>query len=175
MGTRMDPEADMLPAGLKPNWKASAEMPNSPRTVLVLMVAFNWDITNCEREAKAIARGLYGFPFRATLHAKRQIGYVVETHLNARQLVQRLDDALEQGCIQNAWAFTPGADVASVAQMDPLTDHIANAWASVRRYNQRLHLKRLPPHLFERTEPIPGEPKGTVITRILDRHPLDRH
>lgn len=172
--TRMDPAADMeLGRRPVPDWRLPSDLTRTPRTVLVLMVAFNWDLERCAGEAKAIARTLRGYPFKAAMHSKRQIAYIVQTHMDARQLLRHAGDTLNAGCVERAWAFTPGADVAANAPLDAFTEKVAEAWASVRNYNARLRVRRLPAHIFEREERLEGE-RGRVITRILDDHPLDR-
>jgi len=180
MRVRMDPDADMELTALKrldssrPNFRAKVNQPKQPRTVILIMVTFKYDYKAAPREVLAISRGLHGWPVHGVLHAERQVGYVVETHLNAQQMLDYLKGPLVAGCIERAHAFTPGADAAATMVLDPLAEKIAKAWASVRRYNAGLHLRRLPPTIFERSLPLADDPKGTVITRILDNHPLDR-
>lgn len=172
MSIRMDPDADMgfaVPKA-KAEW---AIPPKAPRTVIVIMVAFNYDYSLCHHEAQAISRAMRGYPIRAAMHSKRQIAYILETHMSAGDIVKYLHAPLSAGCIERAWAFTPGADVAANQPLDSFTDKVAAAWTSVRRYNARLRLRYLPASIYERSVPMDDNPKGTVITRILDDHPLD--
>lgn len=174
MSIRMDPDADM---GLTSAPRAKAEWavpPKAPRTVLVVMVCFNYDFTHCGHEAQAVSRALRGYPIRAAMHSKRQIAYVVETHMTAPELMTFLKAPLSAGCIERAWVFTPGADVAANTPMDSFTEKVGQAWQSVRRYNARLRLRYLPASVFERSLPMAENAKGRIITRILDDHPLDR-
>ncbi|RUT32630.1 hypothetical protein EMQ25_05640 [Arsenicitalea aurantiaca] len=177
MGTpqRMNPDDDMAnragfgqPSSI--GMKSTAPQSKKPRTVIVLMVAFKYDLEHCPRESLAIGKSLWGYPLKAAMHSKRQIAYVVQTDLTAAQIMDRARSALSAGCVEQAWAFTPGADIASNLPLDALVDKVAEAWISVRRFNSRLK-RRIPPETFVTVTPMENA-KGEIMTRILDEHPL---
>jgi len=157
----------------EPRAHAPAPRATRARTVIVVMVAFKWDLERCAREAMAIKRGLYGYPLHAAMHSKRQIAYIVEIDLTAAEVIERLREPLQAGCVERAWAFTPGADVAANEPLDAFTEKVAEAWRNVRRFNASRAYRRLPSSLFERTTPMDGD-RGEVTTLILDEHPLRR-
>jgi hypothetical protein len=177
---RMNPDADMGDRGgfgepSHAHAGAGALARSVPRvvrarSVLVVMVAFKWDLELAGREAKAVARGLYGYPFTAAMHSKRQIAYIVQTDLTAQQLLARLSEPLAAGAVECGWVFTPGADAACSLPLEPMAEKITDAWREVRRFNARLPSRRNPQRLFDRVVEIDG---GTVTTKILDQHPLE--
>jgi hypothetical protein len=173
----MDPTADMASrvavgaAVGASHTHALASRATRARTVLVVMAVFTYDVTHCPREAKSIARALYGYPFKAAIYAARMIGYIVQTDLTADEMMERVREPLAAGCIDRGWVFTPGADVASNLPLDPFVEKVADAWREVRRFNASPPSRRLPETIFAIARPIEGE-RGEVSTRILDHHPL---
>lgn len=173
---RMNPEADMAGRegiGAESRRSLPRTTPGRPRTVLLLVVAVRWDLEYCAREVQAIARTLHGFPFRPAMHSKRQVAFVCQTDLSAVQLMARAAPSLSAGCVERAWAFTPGADIASNEQLDRLTDLVEEAWREVRRYNARIPKRKLPTETLHRVDRH-EDGRGETITRILDDHPLER-
>jgi len=169
MSMHMDPEREMAREVAVPRVHARAAR---ARTVIVVMVALKWDVEHCHREVKAISQALRGLPWRPALHGRRQIGFVIQSDVPAADVLGVvLKEALSAGCVERAWAFTPGADIACVEPMDALTDRVAEAWRAVRRHNAKF--SRLSKGwIFERREPMP-DGRGETITTILDNHPLD--
>jgi hypothetical protein len=168
---RMDPMADMMVGTTRSRRQIStAPRVKHARTVIVVMVAFKWDLELCSREAKAVARGLFGYPLGAAMHSKRQIAYVVQIDLSAEQVISRLREQLAAGCIENAWAFTPGADVAGILPLDALSEKVAKAWREVRQFN-KLFSREIKAALQQRVVPM-ANGRGETVTTILDDHPL---
>lgn len=107
------------------------------RTVIVVMVAMKVDLENCRREAYAVGKSLHGWPFKASMHSRRQLAFVVQTSLTAPKLMEGVRTAAEngEGLVENAWCFTPGRDVVGMLPFDTLTDHVRAAWAEVGKWN----------------------------------------
>jgi hypothetical protein len=110
------------------------------QTVLLVMVAFKWDLERCGSEIEKMKRSLGSHPVRAAMHAKRLIAFVVQTSLNSRDLMNRMGSSLRQGCVERAWVYTAGSDIVATDEVDPLTERVAAAWAEVRKplYTQNL-------------------------------------
>lgn len=106
------------------------------RSVFMIVIALNWDADLAFRQLQAITKKLHGLPFRPSMHSKRQIAYIVQFSGTAKQLMDRLGDTIEAGCVENAWVFTPGTNIVCKHPIDPLTDHVKDAWADVGKWNK---------------------------------------
>jgi hypothetical protein len=142
--------------------------PRHPRTVLVVNALFKYGMDKCRQDVIRINKAFGKVKRRPVLHGDRHCGWVLETHFTAEQIMGLLREALMADCIENAWVWTPGADVTSVMPLDPFTDRVREAWQSVREWNRTVP-KRPPETFFATSRRIEG---GTVATRILDEHPL---
>ncbi len=174
MSNYLDIEADMAlgrvdaakPKAIRPAG------PRRPRTVLVLMTVLRYSMDNAARDLMTVNKAMGSIKRRPVMHGDRTIGWVLETSLTADQVMQLTREALSRDCFANAWCFTPGADIASIMPLDPLTDRVAEAWSSVRDWNARLPIKQRE-ELLAIARPI-QDGRGVSATRILDDHPLAR-
>lgn len=105
------------------------------RSVRKITVTTKYDIENCHREVMNLRRKLDGFPVAAAMHSKRLIAFIVQTHLTSQQLMDSLGDTTEAGCFDRVWVETAGIDVVANLPLDPLTDRVKAAYASVRKWN----------------------------------------
>jgi hypothetical protein len=149
---------------------AVTAMPRRARTVIVVHAVFKYSLDKAKQDILRINKAFGKVKRHPVLHGDRQCGWVCETHYTADQLMGLLREAFSADCVANAWAFTPGADVASVLPLDPFTDRVREAWSNVRDWNRGIP-RKAPETFFATSRPIPG---GTVATRILDDHPLQR-
>lgn len=141
-----------------------------PRTVLVLMAVLKYPMAQASRDLMDVNRAMGSIKRRPVMHDDRTIGWVLETSLTADQVMGLTREVLSRDCFANAWCFTPGADVASLLPLDPFTDRVREAWSNAREWNRGIP-RKAPETFFATSRPIPG---GTVATRILDDHPLQR-
>lgn len=113
------------------------------RTVIVVMVAMKVDLENCRREAFAVGKSLHGWPFKASMHSRRQLAFVVQTSLTSTKLMEGVRAAAEngEGLVENVWCFTPGVDVVGMLPFDTLTDHVRAAWTEVRKWNNPQNMR----------------------------------
>jgi hypothetical protein len=171
---RMDVEADMTSrAGvgqrdIAPPSKVTGK--RAARTVIVVHVVFRYSIEQARQDILRINKAFGKIKRLPVLHGDRQCGWVCETQFTADQIMDLLRDCLSAGCVENAWAWTPGADIASILPLDPLTDRVREAWRNVRDWNRAMP-RRAADGFLATARPIPG---GTAITRVLDDHPLER-
>jgi hypothetical protein len=175
MSNYLDSEADMARGRADDAQKPKATRPagpRRPRTVLVLMAVLRYSMDNAARDLMAVNKAMGSIKRRPVMHGDRTIGWVLETHFNADEVMTLTRGALSRDCFANAWCFTPGADIASLLPLDPLTERVAEAWSSVRDWNARLPVKQRDA-LLAIARPM-RDGRGLSATRILDDHPLLR-
>lgn len=95
------------------------------------------------------------------MHAKRSVGFVIETDETAEQLVERLRPVLDHERFHNFWCFTPGSDITGRdGTVDPLTVRVREAYDRVRQRNQAKKVRKP-----QRFQPVIKRPVDNLESR----------
>jgi hypothetical protein len=127
-------------------------------TVLLLRVAFKYEIERTANDISRIHRAINRSWCYPAMHSKRAVAFVILSEESERELVDRVRPTLDRITgIENYWCHIMASDVAAMnGDNDTLTCYVREAWQELGKRNKPNYVRQP-----ERAEPI-------VIGRMKD-------